>query len=159
MHGRALQQGGHQLVRIPSHRSGSLNAGQFVFSFAGEQKTTTPSGLYGWEERRVRDQTVFRTSLDQLEISLSIAYVNVQPHIVLVADIGQRNNRIKGAWKESLISSLKPDQLSKSLTQNRCATSAVHKERSFLLFDRFLNETLQFGGYHTTSVDRREHRD
>lgn len=62
-------------------------------------------------------------------ISVRIAYINVQPHLVLLADVGDLVDGVEGPL-------------------DGCAGSAVDEEGNVTLGLAFDHQPLQFGGYH-----------
>ena len=64
---RALEEAAHEFVRVPSDRVGALDAGEFVAQLLRQQTATAPRG------------------------------VDVEPEVVLGADVGDGTHRVEGA--------------------------------------------------------------
>lgn len=100
---RTLEDAAHELVRIPGDRVGALDAGQLVAQLRRQQAAAAPGR------------------------------VNVEPHVVLGADVGDRVHRIEGA-------------------QNGRAAGAVHVEGPIARLDALPHEALEFVHAHSAAL-------
>lgn len=103
MHGRALKHATHELVRVPRDRVGALHAGQLVAQLVRQQAAATPGG------------------------------VDVQPHVVLGAQVRNRLDRVEGA-------------------QHGGAAGAVHIEGPVAGLDARQDQALEFVGPHAAAL-------
>ena len=101
MDGGALEEDAHEFVRIPSDGIGSRDAVELVTEFLRHEQTTAPSG------------------------------VNVQPEVMLLANVGKRMDGIERA-------------------EHGRARSGSDEKRDLAVGDALEHQTLQFLRYHLT---------